>query len=133
MRRRNAAAELSLAYAFVLLVISFGYAGSRWGTVRRDRELIADIERIAVALRIQTPPREWSMISICPAMWENWALHAYMARYLKVSLDTKDDQAKILLTAGECHPADLSRWTLVSTGAIAFRLYTYIAADRATR
>lgn len=70
-----------------IFVLCLGISLSFWGKIGREKELIRDIKTLTPFLQSQ------KRISIPPQMTEEWEIHAYFARYLKLGLD-----------AGTLHP-----------------------------
>lgn len=65
----------------ILLLISISYFISNIGTAKRDKELLSDIYDFnKIIPRGQT-------VGIPSEMFDDWVLHAYMARYNYISLD----------------------------------------------
>ncbi len=65
-----------LASSILISILSIGKTG-------RDHALIHDTELIIKVVG------EGSTVSICPALYTNWSLHGYFARYGKVNLDAR--------------------------------------------
>ncbi len=119
--------EISRRYLFlvsaVVLVGSLGYALSRWGADGRDRQLLPEIRLVASLLQLKSPADHWFTVPICPDDWQLWDLHAYMARYYKVSLKKVEKSDAYLLASQNCSYKNLSDFKNISPNNTRVGLY----------
>lgn len=80
--------------AYGILVLCLGISLSFWGKIGREKTLIQDIKTLTPLLQSQ------KLVSIAPQMTEEWEIHAYFARYLKLGLDAGTLQPYFLVKKG---------------------------------
>ena len=82
--------------ASLSLLAALGVAALQVGRVRRDPQKLAAVRDILAVV-----PQK-AHLGICPAMWTDWQLHAYFARYGQVSLDTNLSRCTYAASNANC-------------------------------
>ena len=89
-----------------------------FGRAVRDRELMADVNRIAE----HVGPH--NRVSIAPELWDQWSLHAYLYRFHYISISFDADEAQPFRLELADAPGELPPGcTLYDTGLRHYRLY----------
>lgn len=97
-----------------VLLLCLGISLSFWGKIGREKELIQDIKTLTPFLQSQ------KRISIPPQMTEEWEIHAYFARYLKLGLDAGTLHPYFLVKKGLdfIPPAEYSPMSSIKTESV---------------
>lgn len=82
------------------IVAAVGVSIVRFGEVRRDPELLADVHRIGALV----PPH--ALVGLQPELWNDWGLQTYLMRYHFISLDSETSGLPWYITAKEGVPPD---------------------------
>jgi 4-amino-4-deoxy-L-arabinose transferase-like glycosyltransferase len=101
-----------------VLLISFSFmVFKNAGKTGRDAEII----QAAKMTGIHVP--HGSTISVCPEMYENWSLHAYLQRYYRISLTDNSERNFLLMNdaCGISNTADSTAVLVATEGT--YRLY----------
>ncbi len=77
--------------SYILILTTLFISIMKYGTIKRDHNLIHDIEIISHLVPDNTT------IYTQQNVWENWALTAYLSRYHNISLDYKNEQNFLLI------------------------------------
>lgn len=84
----------------VAIIGSLGVSIIRFGEVRRDQELLADVHRIGEVV----PPQ--ALVGLQPDLWNDWGLQTYLMRYHFISLDARTAGLPWYITTKEGVPPD---------------------------
>ena len=64
-----------------------------------------------------------SMVSICPELYSDWTLHAYLERYYRISIDPTS-QHQYFITNNECKAKLKSDYTKIDNGSTEYFVYS---------
>jgi 4-amino-4-deoxy-L-arabinose transferase-like glycosyltransferase len=115
--------NFNLAYSkhikIISIIIFFSsviFTISKIGKIGKNENLIGDIKKIGFVVAENTT------ISIYPANFEDWSLHAYMIRYFKISLDKKSEHLYYLISKNSYDPI-LARYSKLNLNTKIYDLY----------
>jgi hypothetical protein len=102
----------------MLLLVVIGHSVSQLGTARRDDALIRDVKLIGTVVPSN------SLVTICNSMWNEWTVHGYFARYLRISLDRSTQLHDFaVMNDGDCDSVDMKGYERVNLDTRLVHLY----------
>ena len=103
-------------FSILTLIFAFSFSLSKVGKISRNKNLISDIYKIGSIVPEKTT------ISICPANFEDWSLHAYLMRYFSISLDNKNFRTYYLINKNS-NDSRLIKYTKLNLETKVYDLY----------
>jgi len=103
-------------FSILSIIVALSFTISKVGKIKRNKNLISDIYKIGSIVPEKTT------ISICPANFEDWSLHAYLMRYFKISLDNKNFQLYYLINKNS-NDSTLNKYTKLNLNTKVYDLY----------
>lgn len=100
------------------IVVTFGISIVRFGEVRRDRELLADVHRIGEVVPAQ------ALVGLQPELWNDWGLQTYLMRYHFISLDAQTPDLPWYITAKDGMPPTTASYLPSGVVLKGFTLWT---------